>query len=184
VIFDLFHSLSDPSIHGKSSGPKQIFENYKSQAKLAESLKFDTLWLAESHFSSEAQKQTSVATIRNFKGEVGLNSDSFQLFHWLVSQTRKINLGLAAHNIVGGNGGPIASADRANVLRFFNAEYWGRTIRFGIDSGQFPYQNTPFGIGPRSELEADLWPALKHFAFMEALEIFLRLLGGETLSRS
>lgn len=183
MIFDLFHSISDPSVKGKSLGPQRVFEGFLAQAQLAESLGCDTLWCAESHFSSEIQKSTSVATIPHFAGEVGLNSDSFQWFHALQSVTQRINLGTGIHNIVGGSGGPIASADRVNTLHFINQNVWKtpRTLRLGVASGRFPYQNVCFGLTPRDTTEKALWPALKRFHFLEALEIFLRLLSGSCL---
>jgi len=180
--FDLFHSISDPVIAGRSVGPAKTFQNFLKQVQLAESLHFDTVWIAESHFSSETQKSTSVAAIPNYRGEVGLNADSFQLLPWIMQNTAKINVGTAIHNIVGGGGGPIASADRVNMLRFYNAFEWQRILRIGIASGRFPYQNTPFGIGPRTEMEVDLWPLVRSAAFLEAVEIFLRLLKGEELA--
>jgi len=79
MIFDLFHSISDPVIKGKCLGASRVFSQFMDQVQLAEGLGFDTVWCAESHFSSEVQKQTSVATIPHFAGEVGLNCDSFQL---------------------------------------------------------------------------------------------------------
>ncbi len=182
MIFDLFHSISDPVIDGKRLGAKKTFEQYLAQAQLAEDLGFDTLWLAESHFSSETQKKTSVATIPHFHGEVGLNSDSFQLVHWLAQKTKRVALGTGIHNIVGGSGGPIASADRLNFLSFVNQTHWHRTLRWGVAAGRFPYQNTPFGLVPRDEFEKAFWPIVTRAAFLEALEIFLRLLKGETLS--
>ncbi len=140
--------------------------------------------MAESHFSSETQKGNADATIPNFHGEVGLNSDSFQLFHILASKTKKINFGTGIHNIVGGSGGPIASADRVNSLRFINDHLWNpsRILRIGIASGRFPYQNSAFGIVPRNETEEAFWPFIKRIILLEAIEIFLRLLRGETLS--
>ncbi len=184
MIFDLFHSISDPVVAGKSLGAARSVEQFLAQTKLAEAFGFDTVWLAESHFSSEVQKRTSVATIPEFHGEVGLNGDSFQWFHLLRSQTKKINLGTGIHNIVGGSGGPIASADRVNTLNFINSKFWeeSRTLRLGIASGRFPYQNTPFGISPRTSGEEDFWLFIKRTIFLEALEIFLRLLKGETLA--
>lgn len=184
MIFDLFHSVSDPQVGGKKIGARQAYQQFLSQAVLAESLGMDTLWLAESHFSSEIQKRTSVATIPNFHGEVGLNCDSFQWFHEIAKRTHRIGLGTGIHNIVGGSGGPLASADRVNTLHFLNNHIWDRPreLRIGVAAGRFPYQNTPFGLVPRNEIERDLWPVLRRFAFIEALEIFLRLLSGETLS--
>ncbi|NBX81920.1 LLM class flavin-dependent oxidoreductase [bacterium] len=181
MIFDLFHSVSDPVIQGKRLGSKKVFSQLFSQVDLAESLGFDTIWCAESHFSSETQKQTSVATIPEFHGEVGINSDSFQLAQTIFQKTRKIHFGTAIHNIVGGSGGPIASADRVNTLRFLNQEVLTqpRKVRMGIAAGRFPYQNSPFQITPRNADEAAVWPNLKRYVFIEALEIFLRLLSGE-----
>lgn len=56
MIFDLFHSISDPVIKGRSLGVSKAFANFFDQAILAESLGVDTVWCAESHFSSETQK--------------------------------------------------------------------------------------------------------------------------------
>jgi alkanesulfonate monooxygenase SsuD/methylene tetrahydromethanopterin reductase-like flavin-dependent oxidoreductase (luciferase family) len=184
MIFDLFHSVSDPVVGGISLGPRRVCEQFLRQAKLAEAMGFDTLWLAESHFSSEVQKKTKVATIPQFRGEVGINSDSFQWFHTLARETTRINLGTGIHNIVGGSGGPIASADRVNTLRFINQNFWhpARTLRIGVAAGRFPYQNAPFSGLARNRTEEDFWFALKRVIFLEALEIFLRLVKGETLS--
>src|SRR6476660_5419489 len=124
MIFDLFHSISDPAVGGKNLGPAPVVGEFLKQVELAESLGMDTVWLAESHFSSETQKKTSVATIPHFHGEVGLNGDSFQFFHLIANRTRRIHLGTGIHNIVGGSGGPIASADRVNTLRFMNEHFW------------------------------------------------------------
>lgn len=184
MIFDLFHSVSDPVVDGRRLGARRSVENFLSQATLGESLGVDTVWLAESHFSSEVQKTTSVATIPKFFGEVGLNADSFQFFHLLASRTSRVHLGTGIHNIVGGSGGPIASADRVNAIRFFNENFWEgeRRLKFGVAAGRFPYQNTPFGIVPRDEAEKKNWDWTRRTVFLEALEIFLRLLRGEALS--
>jgi len=184
MIFDLFHSISDPKVGGRQLGAAESFRAFFEQVELAEALGFDTVWCAESHFSSETQKSTSVATIPEFYGEVGLNCDSFQLFHAIQARTKRIHIGTAIHNIVGGSGGPIASADRVNFLRYCNANLWAnpRHLRIGVAAGRFPYQNTPFGIVPRDAGEAKVWNLVKRYVFLEALEIFLRLTNGETLS--
>jgi len=184
MIFDLFHSLGDPVVRGKSLGAGRCFRQFLEQVKLAEALGMRSVWCAESHFSSEAQKSSPRPSIPHYAGEVGLNADSFQLFHWIVAHTERIGLGTAIHNIVGGSGGPIASADRVNMLRFMNEECWPspRELGIGIASGRFPYQNAPFGMGPRSRLEAIAWPLFERVAFYEAIEIFLRLSAGESLS--
>jgi alkanesulfonate monooxygenase SsuD/methylene tetrahydromethanopterin reductase-like flavin-dependent oxidoreductase (luciferase family) len=186
MLFDLFHSISDPAIGGKRVGPAPVVEEFLAQVVLAEELGMDTVWLAESHFSSETQKRTSVATIPHYFGEVGLNADSFQFLNLVAARTRRIGLGTGIHNIVGGSGGPIASADRVNFLRFINQHFWPnpRQLRIGVASGRFPYQNTPFGLVPRGPAETDFFPIIRRAAFLEALEIFLRLLRGEELASS
>ncbi len=184
MIFDLFHSIGDPKVGGRQLGANGSYRAFFEQVELAEALGFDTVWCAESHFSSETQKATSVATIPEFFGEVGLNCDSFQLFHVLQARTKRISFGTAIHNIVGGSGGPIASADRVNFLRYCNANLWHepRHLKIGVAAGRFPYQNTPFGIVARDPAEAKVWGLVKRYVFLEALEIFLRLINGETLS--
>jgi alkanesulfonate monooxygenase SsuD/methylene tetrahydromethanopterin reductase-like flavin-dependent oxidoreductase (luciferase family) len=186
MIFDLFHSISDPVVAGQRRGPEKCVRVFLEQAQLAEDLGADTIWCAESHFSSEVQKRTSLAAIPHFAGEVGLNGDSFQLFHLLASHTRRIHFGTAIHNIVGGSGGPIASADRINSLRFINEHFaeQARVLRIGVAAGRFAYQNAPFGIVPRSPAEKVLWPCVRRAIFLEALEIVLRLLRGEALASS
>ncbi len=184
MIFDLFHSLSDPVVLGQSLGARRCLEQFLEQVKLADQLGMRAVWCAESHFSSETQKRSSQPAIPNFGGEVGLNADSFQLFHWIAANTERIGLGTAIHNIVGGSGGPIASADRVNTLRFMNHELWPRPreLSLGIAAGRFAYQNSPFGSVPRNREEALLWPHVQRIAFYEAIEIFLRLLSGEELA--
>lgn len=186
MIFDLFHSVSDPVVGGRTLGAGRCFAQLLQQVQLAEELGMARVWCAESHFSSEAQKLGVSPAIPNFHGEVGLNADSFQLFHWLAAHTRRIGLGTAIHNIVGGSGGPIASADRVNLLRFVNRELWRqpRELAIGVASGRFPYQNAPFGLLPRDREEELLWAPVQRIAFYEALEIFLRLLSGETLGHT
>lgn len=186
MIFDLFHSISDPVLEGKSLGTHRSVEYFLDQAAFAEQLGVDTVWCAESHFSSETQKKTSEATIPHFQGEVGLNCDSFQLFHLFSQRTKRAHFGTGIHNIVGGSGGPLASAERVNFLHFLNQNFYGgtRKLRWGVASGRFPYQNSPFHIIPRNEIEKDLWPSVKRYVFLEALEIFLRLVSGETLNSS
>jgi alkanesulfonate monooxygenase SsuD/methylene tetrahydromethanopterin reductase-like flavin-dependent oxidoreductase (luciferase family) len=183
LIFDLFHSLSDPVVGGRSLGPSQCFAQFLEQVRLAEALGMRSVWCAESHFSSQTQKQSRRPSIPHFEGEVGLNADSFQLFHIIAARTERIGFGTAIHNIVGGSGGPLASADRVNMLRFANRELLARPreLNIGVAAGRFPYQNSPFGLWPRNPSEELLWSHVQRLAFYEALEIFLRLLRGEEL---
>lgn len=183
MIFDLFHSIGDPAVGGVQLGAARCYRQFLTQVQLAEALGMRAVWCAESHFSSEVQKGSARPAIPHYSGEVGLNADSFQLFHWIAAHTRRIGLGTAIHNIVGGSGGPIASADRINLLRFMNETCWPepRELRIGVASGRFAYQNSPFGLAPRGPVEALLWPIVQRIAFYEALEIVLRLLAGQRL---
>jgi len=181
--FDLFHSIGRVDTLNPRLNDRQVFENFFEQAQLAEDLGFSTVWVAESHFSSEVQKNHAKPVIPHYQGEVGLNADSPQLASWLFAKTKKIGFGTAIFNIVGGNGGPLGAADRVRSLIFLNSlQDDPRKLNIGVAAGRFPYINKPYGIVPRNEEESKHWSAYKRLIFVEALEIFLRLSLGETLS--
>jgi Luciferase-like monooxygenase len=181
--FDLFHSIGRIDSLKPLMADRDVFRAFFEQTQLGEDLGYSTMWVAESHFSSEVQKSHSKPVIPHYMGEVGLNADSCQLAQILFSKTKKIGFGTAIYNIVGGNGGPIAAADRIRSLAFLNSlSNHPRRLHIGVAAGRFPYINAPFGILPRSEAEHVLWPQYQRFIFIEALEIFLRLSRGETLS--
>ncbi len=180
--FDLFHSIGRIDSVSPRLSDVQVFQQFFAQAAAAEELGFGTVWAAESHFSSEVQKRNSNPVIPNYQGEVGLNADSPQLANILFERTKRIGFGTAILNIVGGNGGPIAAADRVRTLAFLNRlRAQPRRLDIGVAAGRFPYINQPFGIVPRDAEEKILWPQYQQLLFVEALEIFLRLSRGETL---
>ena len=180
--FDVFHSIGRIDGLGRGLSDREVFALFFEQAVLAESLGYGTIWAAESHFSSEVQKGNSEPVIPNYQGEVGLNADSMQLAHALFAKTRRLGFGTAIMNIVGGNGGPIAAADRVRSLAWYaSADGARRPLSIGVAAGRFPYINKPFGIVPRSAIERALWPQYQQLIFVEALEIFLRLMNDETL---
>lgn len=181
--FDLFHSIGRIDSVKPIPTDHYIFEQFLRQCREGEAMGYSTMWAAESHFSSEIQKSHKAPVIPNYHGEVGLNADSCQLAQVVFSETNSIGFGTAIFNIVGGNGGPLAAADRIRSLAFLNSlRSQPRKLHIGIASGRFPYINAPFGIVPRNDLEALLWPQTQRLIFLEALEIFLRLSNGETLS--
>jgi alkanesulfonate monooxygenase SsuD/methylene tetrahydromethanopterin reductase-like flavin-dependent oxidoreductase (luciferase family) len=181
--FDVFHSIGRIDTIEPRLSDRKVYEQFFDQVKFAEKLGFDTVWMAESHFSSEVQKSHENPVIPNYHGEVGLNSDSMQLIQRLCSMTERLNFGTAILNIVGGNGGPLAAANRVRSLGFFNQFLeQPRRLHVGVAQGRFPYINAPFGIVPRNELEQILWASTKKMIFLEALEIFLRMVKGETLA--
>ena len=183
--FDVFHSIGRVDSGPAPLSDRQVFDAFFDQAACAESLGFGTMWVAESHFSSEVQKRNPEAVIPHYQGEVGLNADSPQLAAWLFAKTKRIGFGTAIFNIVGGNGGPLGAADRIRTLAFMNAmQAQPRELAIGVASGRFPYINRPFGIVPRNRTEELLWGPCKRLIFAEALEIFLRLSLGEIIGAS
>lgn len=181
--FDLFHSIGRIDTLKPVPADREVFRAFLDQCQLGESLGYPTMWVAESHFSSEVQKSNSKPVIPNYHGEVGLNADSCQLVQLMLSQTNKIGFGTAIHNIVGGNGGPLASADRIRTMAFLNSlQPNPRKLHIGVAAGRFPYINSPFGITPRNGHEEVLWPQYQRLIFIEALEIFLRLVRGDVMS--
>lgn len=180
--FDVFHSLGRIDSLPVRLSDRQVFAQFFSQVQAAEKLGYGLIWAAESHFSSETQKQNPGAVIPHYQGEVGLNADSMQLAQAVFARTRRIGFGTAILNIVGGNGGPIAAADRVRSLAWLNSlSPSPRELKIGVAAGRFPYINKPFGIIPRNAIEKALWPQYQQLVFIEALEIFLRLSQGEIL---
>lgn len=181
--FDIFHSIGRIDSLTPKLSDREVFSQFFAQVEAAERLGYETVWVAESHFSSEVQKSNPDPVIPNYQGEVGLNADSVQLASLVCERTERIGFGTAILNIVGGNGGPIAAADRVRSLAWHNSlRAQPRDLWIGVASGRFPYINRPFGIVPRSEEERAQWAAYPGLIFAEALEIFLRLVRGETLS--
>ena len=97
-------------------------------------------------------------------------------------KTTNINIGSAVISILA-SGGPIAQAERiANTVQFLSMMDDKRKLNIGFSAGRFEFMARPYGITPRNLLEDVAWPALRGQIFMEASEIFLRLLRGDTIS--
>lgn len=181
--FDIFFSISQTPVNGYLPTETKMFENFFEQVKAADELDYKTAWLAEGHFSSQSQKKHREPVIPHWEGEVGLNTDVFQLSHHVFSKTKKIETGSAVMNIVC-NGGPIAAAEKIATfctLHGLNPSE-KRKINIGFSAGRFEFMNRTTGVYPRNEVEKLAWPKLKHEIFREAAEIFLRLTCGEELS--
>jgi alkanesulfonate monooxygenase SsuD/methylene tetrahydromethanopterin reductase-like flavin-dependent oxidoreductase (luciferase family) len=181
--FDIFFSICQTEVNGYLPSERVMFENFFEQVELADRLGFGTAWVAESHLSTEVQKSNPGAVIPHFVGEIGLNTDILQLAHRIFTRTKRIGVGSAIMNILC-NGGPIAAAERIRTfltLHGLDASEQ-RLLTVGFASGRFPFINVPYGIVPRTPVEAAAWPVVKNKIFEEATEIFLRLLRGETLS--
>lgn len=181
--FDIFFSICQTDVDGYMPNERTMWENFFSQAELADALGFGTAWIAETHLSCEVQKQNPGAVIPHFKGEIGLNTDVLQVAHLLFSRTKKMHVGSAIRNIQC-NGGPIAHAEAIKTFLSLHALRSGekRLLDIGFASGRFPFSNVPYGIRPRNAGEEAAWPVLKTKIFQEATEIFLRLLKGEVIA--
>lgn len=180
---DIFFSISQTPVDGYTPSERQMFTSFFEQVELADALGFGTAWIAESHLSTEVQKRNPAAVIPHFEGEIGLNTDILQLGHRVFQRTRRIHIGSAIMNILC-NGGPIAAAERVKTFLALHGidENEQRLITVGFASGRFPFINVPYGIVPRSPVEAAAWPVMKNRIFQEATEIFLRLLRGDVIS--
>ena len=181
--FDIFFSISQTPVAGYTPTEAEMFRNFFAQVEAADRLGFGVAWIAESHLSSEVQKQNTNPVIPHWQGEVGLNVDFVQLAHQIFRRTRRIETGSAVMNILC-NGGPVAAAERVAAFCALHgvdpAER--RRIHVGFAAGRFDFMNRAYGIMPRDAVEQAAWPAVKGKVFAEAAEIFLRLLRGDVLS--
>jgi len=180
MIFDIFFSICQTEVDGYTPSERQMFLNFFDQVIWADHLGYRTAWVAETHLSCQIQKENPSSVIPHFKGEIGLNSDIFQLAHLIFARTKKIQVGSAICNLLC-NGGPVARAEAVRTflsLHSLNANEQ-RRLEFGFAAGRFPFSNRAYGIKPRNELESLVWDVLKHKVFAQATEMFLRFVKGE-----
>jgi alkanesulfonate monooxygenase SsuD/methylene tetrahydromethanopterin reductase-like flavin-dependent oxidoreductase (luciferase family) len=183
VRYDIFLSICQLRVDGFKPDEKTMYRNFFDQVCLADELEFGTAWVAETHLSTETQKQNKQPVVPFFEGEIGLNTDILQLAHKVFARTKKIHIGSAIRNILC-NGGPIAHAE---AIRYFLSLHGlddteKRRLNIGFASGRFEFSNRPYGIVPRSEVEEAAWPVVKGKILLQATEIFLRFLNGEQFS--
>ena len=79
------------------------------------------------------------------------------------------------------NGGPIGMAERIGnfcTLHGLNPEE-RRRLHIGFATGRFEFMGRPYGFVPRDAVEEAAYSALKGQIFLEATDVFLRLLRGE-----
>lgn len=180
---DIFFSISQtPDVNGVTPSEKQMFDNYFQQLKHADKLGFGVGWIAQAHLSTETQKSNSMPVVPHWQGEVGLCTDFPQLAMESFRQTERIEIGSAVVSILA-SGGPIAQAERiANTVQFLSMMDDSRKLYVGFSAGRFEFMARPYGITPRNDWESVAWKALRGQIFLEASEIFLRLLKGEIIS--
>jgi alkanesulfonate monooxygenase SsuD/methylene tetrahydromethanopterin reductase-like flavin-dependent oxidoreductase (luciferase family) len=181
--YDVFFSISQTPVAGVMPTEAEMFRNFFSQVEVADRLGFGVAWVAESHLSSQVQKGNRRPVIPHWEGEVGLNTDIFQLAARVFARTKRIEVGSAVMNVMC-MGGPIAAAERIATfcaLHGLDPEE-RRRLHIGFASGRFAFMNEASGIVPRDAVEEAAWPALKGVLLREASTIMLRLLRGDVLS--
>lgn len=181
--YDIFFSISQTPVDGHTPSEAVMFQNFFEQVKHADTLGFDTAWVAESHLSTEVQKSHPRAVVPHWQGEIGLNTNLPLLASYVFHETKRIEVGSAVMNIVC-MGGPVAAAEKiASMLALHGCnEDEKRRLHIGFSAGRFAFMNEASGIVPRNALERAAWPALRNRIFQEATEIFTQLLKGNTLS--
>ena len=180
--FDIFFSISQtPDHNGFTPSESEMFSNYYAQLEAADRLGFGVAWIAQAHLSTQTQQLNSKPVVPHWKGEVGLCTDFCQLAMESFRRTQNIDVGSAVVSILA-SGGPIAQAERiANTVQFLSHMDSNRKLHVGFSAGRFEFMARPYGVIPRTPVEEASWPALRGQIFMEASEIFLRLLNGETI---
>ena len=181
---DIFFSISQtPDAAGRVPAEDEMFANYFQQLECADKLGFGVGWIAQAHLSTDTQKSNSRPVVPHWQGEVGLCTDFPQLAMESFRRTNSIEIGSAVMAILA-SGGPIAQAERiANTLHLhgMNPDEH-RKLHVGFSAGRFEFMARPYGIVPRNAVEEAAWPALRGQIFMEAGEIFLRLLRGDVVN--
>ena len=184
VEHDIFFSISQtPDADGHLPDEATMLRNYFQQLTCADELGFGIGWIAQAHLSTETQKSNDKPVVPHWKGEVGLCTDFPQLALESFRRTKSIEIGSAVVSILA-SGGPIAQAERmANVLSLHGLdENEQRCLHIGFSAGRFEFMARPYGVIPRNSIEEAAWPALRGQIFVEAAEIFLRLLRGDVLN--
>jgi alkanesulfonate monooxygenase SsuD/methylene tetrahydromethanopterin reductase-like flavin-dependent oxidoreductase (luciferase family) len=181
--YDVFFSICQTPVAGHMPDEPTMLRNFFDQVQAADELGYGCAWVAESHLSTEVQKQNRRPVVPHFQGEVGLNVDICQLAQQVFARTQNIEVGAAVMNIVC-NGGPIAAAERLSAFCALHGldEKETRRLRIGFAAGRFEFMNRAYGVDHRNAVEEAAWPAYKGQMFREACHIFLRLLRGDVIS--
>ncbi len=181
--YDIFLSICQLEVDGYKPSEKTMFQNFFDQVELADELGFGTAWVAETHLSTQTQKENKKPVVPHFNGEIGLNTDILQLAHKVFARTQNIHMGSAIKNILC-NGGPMAHAEAIRTFLSLHGldKSERRRLNIGFASGRFEFSNRPYGVVPRNAVEEQAWPVVKGKILSQATEIFLRFLKGERFS--
>jgi len=181
--YDIFFSICQTPVDGHQPGEAEMFRAFFRQVEAADAQGYGTAWVAEAHLSTQIQKRHAAPVVPHWQGEIGLNTDIFQLAHHVMRRTRRINVGSAVMNLLS-NGGPVARAEQVAAFLSLHGldPQERRRLCVGFSAGRFDFMTRAYGVVPRDALEAAAWPVIKGLIFAEGCEIFLRLLAGEVLS--
>ncbi|MBM67587.1 MAG: luciferase [Euryarchaeota archaeon] len=182
--FDVFFSITQtPDTSGYTPSEREMLASFFDQVEIADKLGFGVGWVAQAHLSTEIQKRNSKPVVPHFPGEVGLCTDFFQIAQKMFARTERMEVGSAVMSILG-SGGPIAQAERVGAFLALHGldSDEARRLHVGFSAGRFEFMASPYGVVPRDAVEEAAWPALRGQVFVEASEIFLRLLNGEAIS--
>ena len=181
--YDIFFSISQTPVDGHTPDEATMFRNFFNQVKAADDLGYGVAWIAESHLSSQVQKQNRNPVIPHWQGEVGLNVDFLQISHKIFQCTKRIETGSAIMNILC-MGGPVAAAERVSAFLALHGldPSETRKINVGFAAGRFNFMNEASGVTPNNDAEKAAGRTWKGKVFAEAADIFLRLLRRETIS--
>ena len=181
--YDVFFSICQTPVSGFQPSEAEMFRNFFAQVEAADAAGYGTAWVAEAHLSTQIQKRHRQPVVPHWEGEIGLNTDIFQLAHRVFGRTKRICVGSAVMSLLC-NGGPLARAEQVSAFLALHgldpAEQ--RRLCVGFSAGRFDFMARAYGIVPRNALEEVAWPALKGLIFAEACEIFLRGLRGDVFS--
>ena len=131
--FDVFFSISQTPVQGHTPDEPTMFRNWLDQVEAADRLGYGVAWLAESHLSSEVQKQNEHPVVPHWQGEIGLNCDFLQSSHVIFARTDRMETGSAVMNILQG-GGPIAAAERIAYFAALHGLTDDRRIHVGFSA--------------------------------------------------
>jgi len=182
--FDVFFSITQtPDTSGYTPSEREMLASFFDQVEIADELGFGVGWVAQAHLSTEIQKRNNKPVVPHFPGEVGLCTDFFQIAQKMFARTERMEVGSAVMSILG-SGGPIAQAERVGAFLALHGldSDEARRLHVGFSAGRFEFMASPYGVVPRDAVEEAAWPALRGQVFVEASEIFLRLLNGEAIS--
>lgn len=152
--YDIFFSICQTPVAGYTPNEATMFRNFFDQVEAADQLGYGTAWVAEAHLSTQIQKRHTAPVVPHWQGEIGLNTDIFQLAAAAFRRTRHMNVGSAVMNLLC-NGGPVARAEQvAACLSLHGLDPdERRRLCIGFSAGRFDFMGRAYGITPRNALE-------------------------------